>query len=149
MKSKIINNVEEKPNFFEFNGEKLDIQFGMYALARIKEQFSGGVKEVLKNFGKSEVVFFVLSTLINEALIVKGHEEGREYTLTTPLYVEAKTTPQKFNEATRAIATAMGLSLGVSDPEQAEIDREIDEALEGEDIEDADEKNLKTEQTTS
>lgn len=148
MKARIINNVEETPNFFEFNGEKLNIQLGMWSLARIRERFAGGMQEVLKSLGKSEVVFFILSTLINEALIIKGHEEGKEYTMTTPVYVEAKITAKKFPEATRVIATAMGLSLGTPDEEQAEIDREIDEALEDEDIEDADEKNLKAGRTT-
>ena len=148
MKARIINNVEEKPNFYEFEGIKLDLQLGMYTVARVKEAFKGGMTEILGSLEKNDVVFFMLSTLINEAFIIRNHEEGTDYQLTTPQYVEAKTKPEKMGEAVVAIATAMGLSLGTPDAEQAEIDREIDEALEGEDIEGTDEKNLKAGQTT-
>lgn len=148
MNARIINNVEETPNIYEYKGIKLDLQLGMWSFARIKEKFSGGMKEVLTRISETDVFFFILETLINEAFIVKGHEEGTNYPPADIDYLKAKTTLRKFPEATRIVGMAMGLSLGTADAEQAEIDREIDEALEGEDIEDEDEKNLKAGQTT-
>ena len=147
MKSRIINNVEEIPNIYEYKGIKLNLQLGMWSFARIKEKFAGGMKEVLTRISENDVFFFILATLIDEAFVVKAYEEGKEYPKADIEYLRARTTLQSFPEVTRIVGRALGLSLGTTDSEQAEIDREIDEALEEEDIEDADEKNLKAGQT--
>ncbi|MBR2867862.1 MAG: hypothetical protein IKB88_02190 [Clostridia bacterium] len=147
MNARIINNVEESPNIYEYKGIKLNLQLGMWSFARIKEKFAGGMKEVLTRISEDDVFFFVLATLIDEAFIVKAYEEGKEYPQADIEYLKAKTSLKNFPEATRIVGRAMGLSIGTTDSEQAEIDKEIDEALDEEDIEDADEKNLKAEQT--
>lgn len=147
MNARIINNVEESPNIYEYKGIKLNLQLGMWSFARIKEKFAGGMKEVLTRISEDDVFFFVFATLIDEAFIVKAYEEGKEYPQADIEYLKAKTSLKNFPEATRIVGRAMGLSIGTTDSEQAEIDKEIDEALDEEDIEDADEKNLKAEQT--
>ncbi len=144
MKARIINHVEETPNIFEFDGMELDLQFGMYSLVRVEEKFKNGISEMLLKLKNKEHAFFILSTLINEAIIIKNHKEKTKMELVTPDYVMACMKPQDFPKVTRVISRAMGLSFGEPDEEQAAIDREIDEALNGEDIEDSS-KNLKAE----
>ena len=139
MKARIINNVEEKPNFITVDGIKLDIQVGMYSIIRIKEKF-GGIEAALSNLDKANFLFDLISILVNEAIVVRNHRNDENNKLINGEYLAAISGPEELKAYSNAIRMAFGLSIGEPSEEDKEIADELDAALADEDIEET-EKN--------
>lgn len=133
MKARIINDVEEKANLIEFDGETLDLQAGMYSYARIEDKFEGGFDAAMRNLDKIDTLSFILATLINEANIVRDHNEGTHHNPVTGDYVLARMrNAEQIKMYFAAIETALGLSTGEASEEEAEkakAEAELDELL--------------------
>lgn len=134
MKARIIDDMSEKPNIVEFLGKEYDLQLGMYSYAKIEEDIKGGMDGALKTLGKISTILTMFTIMLNEAIIIKNTEKSEQQPLFTVEYVSAKLKREEFPEIMNAIAIALGLSIGEADPEDEELNSELDKALESENL---------------
>lgn len=123
MKAKIV----VEPNIVKFGGQDYDIQLDFYSLKEIGKKYGNGIDEVLSRFEDLDVVFDVLSIMMNSNIVKRNYERGENTPLLNGDYVSAMIPFKEMPKYTEAIAKAFGLEIKKED-ESDEMDKLLDEA---------------------
>lgn len=123
MKAKIV----VEPNIVEFGGQNYDIQLDFYSLKEIGKKYGNGIDEVLSRFEDLDVIFDVLSIMMNSNIVKQNYEKGENTPLLNGDYVSAMISVAEMPRFTEAIAKAFGLEVK-KEEEPDEMDELLDEA---------------------